>query len=206
VRGPIWAGGFNRRVLSWKIDVYTVRICGACLIGIVLIAILAGDLLGGTAPSAARSSGSAEGAVVLTEYELLSRAYTIEPRPYWIGPRPGIDRFELEQDSDGNVYVRYLTGGDTAGNRRSDSLTVAGYPLAEAQQSLERAARAAVGGEKLLRHDGFAVLGSGDSQSAYVVFDDQPELQIEIYSPRPGEAAELAVSGALTPVYWTPLG
>jgi hypothetical protein len=183
-----------------------VRICAAGVIGIVSIAILIADVAGGSGPAAPRTSGPAAGAVVLTEYELLSRGYTIEPTAYWIGPLPGVDRFELEGDSGGNVYVRYLTRGAGAGEGRADSLTVAGYPVAEALQSLERAARAADGGEELSSHDGFSVLGSGDSDSAYVVFDDQPELQVEIYSPRPGEALELAGSGALTPVHWTPLG
>ncbi|HET6998346.1 MAG TPA: hypothetical protein VFI03_07120 [Solirubrobacterales bacterium] len=179
------------------------RIYVAGLIGIILIVILALDSLGDSDHSAARAPGVTGDAVSLTEYDLLSRAGTIEPSAYWIGRRPGTDHFELEIDPDGNVYVRYLAGQAAAGGSPSDSLTVATYPLAEARQRLEGAAQA--DGEKLLRRDGFVVLGSNDSNSAFVVFEDRPELQIEIYSPRQGEAWRLAGSGALTPLHWTPL-
>jgi hypothetical protein len=173
-------------------------------IGILLVAILVFDVLGDANPSAPRSAKLSREVMTLTEYELLSRAGTIEPPAYWIGRQPGIDHFKLEKEADGNLYVRYLTGNTPAGSRRSNSLTVASYPVAEARQRLEHAARAKR--EALLRHDGFVMLGSNGSYGAYVVFDDLPELQIEIYSPRRGEAAKLAASGALTPLHWTPLG
>jgi hypothetical protein len=181
-----------------------VRIYIAGLIGILVVAILALDVFGDADRSGPRSAESSGEVVTLTEYELLSRAGTIEPPAYWIGRRSGIDHFELEKEADGSLYVRYLTGKASASNSRSDSLTVASYPLAEARQRLERVAQTE--GEALSRRDGFVMLGSDDSYSAYVVADDLPELQIEIYSPRQGEAAKLAASGALTPLYWTPLG
>jgi hypothetical protein len=181
-------------------DLDSVRIYVAGLIGVLLIVILALDLLGGEEESVARPSDGES--VVLTEYDLLSRAGTVQPTPYWVGPRAGTDEFELERDSSGNVYVRYSAEGAGGGERRSESLTVATYPVAEAGQSLEKAARAE--GREVTRGDGFALLASADSNSAYVVFDDQPELQVEIYSPLRGEAAALA--RALTPVHWTPLG
>jgi hypothetical protein len=182
------------------------RVCAAGLIGVVLVVVGAADALGGSDDSPARPAGSAGEAVTLTEYDLLSRAGRLEPAPYWVGRRSGVDDFELERDEDGNLYVRYLAGDDagTAEGGGADSLTVASYPVGEAEARLETAARA--NGEELSRRDGFVMLAAAGSNSAYVVFDEQPELQIEIYSPRPGEAARLAGSGALTPLHWTPLG
>jgi hypothetical protein len=200
MRKPGRYGGATARAGGF--DVARITIAG--LIGILLVVILALDVFGDADHSAPRSAESSGEVTTLTEYELLSRAGTIEPPAYWIGRRPGVDHFELEKEADGNLYVRYLTGNAPAGSRRSDSLTVASYPLAEARQSLERAAQAER--EAFSHHDGFVMLGSNDSYGAYVVFDDLPELQIEIYSPRRGEAAKLAVSGALTPLHWTPLG
>lgn len=181
------------------------RISIACVIGILLVAILVGDVVGDADHSTARSAESSTEVVTLTEYELLSRAGTIEPSAYWIGRRPGTDHFELEKEADGNLYIRYSTGDDSAGSRRPGSLlTVASYPVADARQRLERAARAE--GVELSRRHGFVMLGSSNSFDAYVVFDEQAELQVEIYAPRRGEAAKLAVSGALTPLRWAPLG
>jgi hypothetical protein len=181
---------------SGRFDIARIYLAG--LIGILLVIILALDAFGGSDHSTAHSAEASGEVMTLTEDELLSRAKTIEPPAYWVGRRPGSDRFELEKKADGNLYIRYLTGDVPAGKRRSDSLTVASYQVAEAKQRLERAARAE--GEELSRHDGFMVLGSPNSYGAYVVFDDLSELQIEIYSPRRGEATRLAVSGALIPL------
>jgi hypothetical protein len=181
---------------SGRLDIARIYLAG--LIGILLVIILALDVLGGSDHSTAHTVEASGEVMTLTEDELLSQAKMIKPPAYWVGRRPGIHRFELEKKAGGNLYIRYLTGDVPAGRRQADSLTVASYPVAEARQRLERAARTE--GEALSRHDGFMVLGSPNSYGAYVVFDDLPELQIEIYSPQRGEATKLAVSGALTPV------
>lgn len=215
--GLVWPSSLTRQGLSGEetgpagIDSPTVgssrfdllRICIAGLISVVLLAILAVDVLGGHDHSAAHPSNSGGEVLALTEYELLSRAGTIEPTAYWVGRRPGADHFELEKDSEGNVYIRYWTGNSSSGGHRADSLTVASYPVGDAQSRLERAAKSE--GREVLRRDGFVALDSDDSRSAYVVFKSQPELQIEIYSPRPGQAARLLTAGAVTPLHWTPL-
>jgi hypothetical protein len=140
--------------------------------------------------------------VTLTEFDLLSRAQTVEPTAYWVGKRAGAGRFLLEKNAAGNLYVRYLT--DSSDIRKVASmLTVATYPVEGGTERLEDAARAE--GEKVVRRDGFVVLASSDSRSAFVAFDERPDIQIEVYSPRPREAARLAISGAVTPVHWTPL-
>lgn len=190
-----------RSARSSKRDINTIRIVCAALIGLMVVAILVVDLADGSNDS----DGSAGELVTLTEFELLSRAATIEPTPYWVGPRPGTDHFELEKDREGNVYVRYSTSAVAARHPHSEFLTVASYPVAEAQQRLEAAAGEAKG-EELSHNAGSMVLGSSNSDSAYVVFEERPELQLEVYSPRPGEAFKLANSGALTPLHWTPIG
>lgn len=185
---------------SGKPDFNTVRIICAGLIGLLVIVILIADLADG---SSARDSSKGE-LVTLTEYELLSRAATIEPTPYWVGPQPDTVRFELEKDPEGNVYVRYATSS-AARDPQAEHLTVASYPVNEAEQRLEAAAQEEKS-EVLSRGADSIVLGSPHSDSAYVVFEERPELQVEVYSPQPGEALKLVKSGALTPLHWTPIG
>jgi hypothetical protein len=177
-----------------------LRIGLAVLLGLICLSLFAFDALDSEGSSAGSGSPASE-SVVLTEYELLARAERIEPQPYWVGRRPDTDEFELERDPNGNLSLRYLPEGLPEND--SETLTIASYPLTEARQSLERAARS--DGESLEQHEGFVALAPDDDFSAYVVFDDQPELQVEVFSPKRGEAAQLVGAGALTPLHWTPL-
>lgn len=183
-----------------------VRMVVAGVLGVVLVVVL---LSGGVAyeDAAGRASGPNGEVVTVTEYDLLSRADTLEPRPYWVGPRDGVDRFELEGDPEGSIYLRYVKDGGRADEPVADYLTVATYPVSEARAALERSARAQKNGvDDLWVGEGFIALTADDADSAYVVFDDQPEIQVEVYSPRPGAAAALVRSGVLTPLHWVPLG
>ncbi len=173
----------------------SIRIALATVIAAVFIAVLATKLVAGGGSSSERPD-DARSAVVLSEAELLERAATLEHSAYWLGARPGIDSYELETTADGSIYIRYLDGESTVGDSPADALTVATYPLADARGALERAARTSTEGQTLSPHRGFLTLSGGGTHNAYVVFDDQPELQIEIYSPRTGEGAKLAASGA----------
>ncbi|HZE07613.1 MAG TPA: hypothetical protein VE110_02550 [Gemmatimonadaceae bacterium] len=179
------------------------RVYVAGLIGVFLLVLLAINLFGDNGRSTTRLGGSRAEVLTLSEYELLSRAERLGGSAYWVGPRSGTDHFELEREANGNLYLRYLTTDSLARERRSGSLTVASYPVAEARQRLERAARSK--GDRPSRHDGFVMLGSDSSFDAFIVFDELPELQVEIFSPQRGEAVKLALSGSLTPLHWTPL-
>lgn len=173
-----------------------MRIAAAGLIALALAVTAVASLGGGPAGTA----GVTVEAVTLSEFGLLSRAQTIEPSPYWVGRRPRTAAFELERDAEGNLYVRYLSA---PGQEKDRALAVATYPVAEARERLEAAATSA--GEALLSRPGLVMLGSGRSYSAYAVFEERPELQVEVYSPRRGEAARLVRAGAVTPLHWTPL-
>ena len=186
-----------------KLDVKTVRLGFAALLVVVAVIVGAVVLLGGDdSDNGSSESSSEEGkeVVALSESELLARASSLGHVVYWIGPRVGTESYELTTSSDGDVYIRYLIGGAEAGDPKSEFLTVGTYPVADATQALQMGADAAEGGPTVSREDGYEVLGSEDETNAYVVFDDQPELQVEIYSPQTGEANDLATSGALKPL------
>jgi hypothetical protein len=188
----------GRATASGRLDPRTVRLWVGGLVAVAAIVIGAIALLGGGS-SDSPSGGSATQAVALSESKLLARASDLGQTAFWVGPRPGTQSYELSTTPEGRVYIRYLTDGAKAGDPRPNFLTVGTYPVAEAQLALRQAAKAAQG-QTLSQHDGFEVLSSKKATNAYVVFDDQPEIQIEVFSPRPGEAADLAASGALKPL------
>lgn len=184
-----------------KLDVKRVRLSMLGLLVVVGVVVGAIALLGGGSDDgSSESSESAKNAVALTESELLARASSLGGPVYWIGPRAGTASYELSTMPDGQVYIRYLTGDAKAGDPRPDFLTIGTYSVPKARQALQSAVKSAEGNQKLSQHEGYVALSSDEATNAYVVFDDQPELQVEIYSPQAGEAAELAASGSLKPL------
>jgi hypothetical protein len=187
--------------IDWKkLDVKRVRLGFAALILVVAIVLGGIALLGGDSGNDSSESGSSEEAVALSESELLARASSLDGPVFWIGPRVGTESYELRSTPSGQVYIRYLTGDAEAGDPRPDFLTIGTYPVTEALQALKAATKTGEGSQKLSQHEGYAVFSSNEATNAYVVFDDQPDLQVEIYSPQVGEAAQLATSGSLKPL------
>lgn len=195
------AGRTKKGAAPRKLDVKRVRIGLAGLLVVAAIVIGAIAIFSGGSGGGS-SSGSAAGtnAVALSLPKLLAEASRLDGPAYWVGPRAGADSYELSSLPDGRIYIRYLTGGAEAGDPRPNFLTVGSYPVPEAKQALEGATRQAEGSQTLTRHEGYEALSSPEATNAYVVFDNQPSVQIEIFSPQAGEAAELATSGALRPV------
>ncbi len=181
-----------------ELDVKTVRIGVAGLVVVVVIVVLAISLLGGS-DSDSSSTQSSETVAALSESQLVARGRNLGHPVYWVGPRPESERYEFTSTADGKVYVRYLTGEAEAGDPRPDFLTVGTYEVPDAKAAL-RKAKAEGANMTLKSYDGYEVLDEASASNAYVVFDEQPELQVEIYSPNPGEAHSLAKSGALEPV------
>jgi hypothetical protein len=180
-----------------KLDAKTVRIGIAGLIALVVVVVVAVNLLGGDDNSS--SSESSTGKVALSESELVARAGSLEHTAYWVGTQSGTESYELTTTTDGRIYIRYLTGGAKAGDPRPNFLTVGTYSVPDAKEALHNA-ETSNAGMTLTAHEGYEVLEGESGTDAYVIFDNQPELQIEIFSPNPGEANELASSGALKPL------
>lgn len=178
-----------------RLDVNTVRLCA-----VVLIAVVVGVILAVNALDDDEAQGDRSQAVVLSEPELLARAGGLSHLAYWVGPQPGAKRYELTSKPGEQIYIRYLPSAAQAEDRRPRFLIVGTYAVPDARRALEDAARGPKGSGKLSRQNGFEMMSAADGQHAYVVFADQPELQIEVFSPRPGEAERLALSGALQPL------
>jgi len=117
---------------------------------------------------------------------------------YWSGEQPGED-IELTTEADGSVYLRYLPEGSAVGDPREEFLTVGTYPVPGAQEALERAA--AESGIELRRlEDGALILANPSSRGSVYLAYPGSDLQIEVYHPEPGRAAQLIRSGAIEPV------
>lgn len=174
-----------------RLDVNTVRLCAAGLIAAAVAAILAIKALD-DATQRDRSE-----ALVLSRSQLLARAGSLGHPVYWVGPRQRTKRYALTSKSAGQVYVRYLPSTAQAASQSPGGLVVGTYTVPDARAALESAAGSPKRAEKLSRRNGFEMMSAPGAKHAYVVFDDQPELQVEIFSPRPGEAEKLATSGSL---------
>jgi hypothetical protein len=134
--------------------------------------------------------------VGLSQSDLISKASSFDHPAYWVGPQPGTSQYELTQTGDGRIYVRYLTQGAPVGEQVPAFLTVGTYPVANAKAALQRS-KSGGGTGALLHLPGRDVLEGGSGKNAYVVFDDQPDLQIEVFDPTPGTALEMVTSGAV---------
>jgi len=185
--------GFFERLAGF--DVKTVRLCvGGLIVAVVAVIVVANALDDGES-HAARSE-----AAVLSRSQLLTRGGSLSHPAYWVGQQPGTKRYELTSNPGEQVYVRYLPPGAKPGDQRSDFLIVATYAVPDARSALEHAASNPKQKKRLSKGNGFEMMSADDSKHAYVVFDNQPELQVEIFSPQPGEAEKLATSGALRPL------
>lgn len=118
---------------------------------------------------------------------------------YWLGER-GDDSYELTDSASGRVYIRYLPEGIDAGDERANFVTVATYPSSNGVAELRKAAREEPGAKLGKTDDGAVLLIDPTSPNNAHLAYRGANLQIEIYSPVPGEALRLAARGAVRPV------
>jgi hypothetical protein len=117
---------------------------------------------------------------------------------YWLGERLG-SRYELTETAKGRIYVRYLRGDAKAGDPHSSFITVATYPSEDGVAKLRQAADAQDGAELGRAGDGAVLLADPSATSAYLAYPGG-DVQVELYSPEPGQARRLAVAGAVREV------
>lgn len=173
-------------------DSRTVRI-GLAALAVAAIAVFAAvKLIGG------EDDSDEGGPVGLSQAELIEEADSFKHVAYWLGPQPEAEQYELVEADDGaSIYIRYLTNGAQPGDPRADFLTVGTYLVPDALAALNRGAEES--GGKVVHENGYSVLEGGVNR-VHVVLDDQPDLQIEIYSPKTLEPLGLLKVGALRPL------
>jgi hypothetical protein len=132
---------------------------------------------------------------VVTASQLSDFAADADGPVYWLGERLG-SKYELTETDSGRIYVRYLRGDAEAGDPRSGFITVATYPSEDGVAKLRRAADAGGGAGLGRAGDGAVLLADPAATSAYLAYPGG-DIQVELYSPEPGQARRLAVAGAV---------
>lgn len=181
------------------VDVKKVRLGVLAALAVAGIVVLAIVLLGGDSGDESTTAAEEESQVAaLSEAELLAEASGLGSPIYWVGPREDTESYELTTSEEGRTYIRYLTGDAEAGDERADFISVGTYPFPDAKAGLQRSAASGEG--RLEQGKGYDLLVPASGDNVYVVFDDQPDLQVEVFSPQPGEAEQLVGDGSLAPV------
>ena len=135
---------------------------------------------------------------IVSADELSSFATDIDRRIYWAGKRPGT-RLELTDEGGGETYVRYLTGGASAGDERAIFTTVATYPRRNAYAAAVAEARQRSAELNRTRSGGLAITYREKPESVYLVYRGLDDL-IEVYDREARKARDLALSGRIRPV------
>jgi len=161
--------------------------------GTVVLAILLAGCGGGSDDGTPAQNGEPQ---VVSPDEIA--AVELSHPIYWVGERDATS-LELTVTDDERSYVRYLDEGVEAGDPAPGYLTVGTYPLENAAAALTSAAKNTE--DTLGRSDDGAVLliSKSNPGSIYVAYPG-PGYEIEVFSPDPVEALELASSGALEPI------
>jgi hypothetical protein len=117
---------------------------------------------------------------------------------YGAGTRPGT-RLELTRGSSGEVWVRYLSGGAAAGDKRPNYLTVGTYRQANALAATQKAAKGKRMKSAPLPRGGLMLYSLDRPTSVYVARPNS-DLLVEVYSPDAAQAQGLARGGAIVPL------
>ncbi len=159
---------------------------------------MAGLLLVGLTACGGDSQKSSGGAEVVTA-DSLRAAVAAQAMPvYWAGERQDTE-LELSHEGGDRTYVRYLTGGADAGDRRPNFLTVGTYAQANPVAALRQQGGKA--GAELSRAPGNATVyfNRAHPGSVYLAYPGIP-VEIEVYDPNFKRALQLVNSGQIVAV------
>jgi len=171
-------------------------------IGIVALALLVGVIAwvassGDDGESSPAPASSGVEAKIVSVEELEEFADDAGHEVYWAGPLPG-KVLEVSETS-GNVQIRYLDEGTSAGEGGKAVLTIGSYPLADPAAALK-----GFGKRKgsLVREspDGREIVTSGEKPTSVYFTGAGDEVQVEVYDPNYKRAMSLALSDQVRPV------
>jgi hypothetical protein len=168
-------------------------------IGAVVGAALALALLAGCGGSDSDSSQPASsGAAEVVSADSLREAASEATPIYWAGEQEGT-KLELSRPDKDRTYVRYLTGGAEAGDKRADFLTIGTYAQPNAVASLRRQGKRS--GGTIARAPGNATVyyDRGNPQSVYLAYPGA-SVEIEVFDPSFKRALQLVNSGQIVAV------
>jgi len=130
------------------------------------------------------------GPVAASAGALTDFAKVLQQPVYWAGPKAGY-RYELTENSKGDVYVRYLPHGVKAGDPSAAFLTIATFPFPDAVAALKAISK---GKGSKLANGAFVLPDRSNPKNVRLAFPGVP-YQIEVYDPSPSTAKAVATSG-----------
>lgn len=150
------------------------------------------------APAAATGASGPAAPAATTPERLRALSRRLDRPVYWAGEQAGA-ALELTETGDGELYVRYLTGGAKPGDERPAFLTVGTYPEKQPFATVEKAAARRGAQTEKLANGGLAVANRARPSSWYLAYPEAGEL-VEVFSPEAGRARELVRGGLVVPV------
>lgn len=117
---------------------------------------------------------------------------------YWVGPMDGTN-VELTKPPEGGVQVRYPDDDLVAGQGSAETLTIASYPMADADAELDDFAAKP---DVVVRRspDGRRVVLSRQRPTSVYFASPDNGVEVEVYDPSPQRALALALSDDLRPM------
>lgn len=173
-----------------------IALIAVCVVAAWLVALRmqAADATDTPVASTPATGITASGPAAVDAAAVIEAAATVGHAVYWAGER-GDEALELTLDASGSVFVRYLPAGVEVG-AEAPYLTVATYPDANAYANLAEAAKQP--GAVSVKYAGGALAVAASKTATNVNFGfEGANIQIEVFSPVPGEAWDLIESGAI---------
>lgn len=142
-------------------------------------------------------ASGAVGPVAASAQRLSSLAASLDHPIYWVGTRKNVT-YELTRTPDGRTYIRYLPKGVPVGTKQA-YLTVGTYPLENAFQVTQRAARSGDTVTINIPGGGIAIYAKQAPTNVHIAFPSVA-AQAEVFDPSRGVPPKLASGGKVIPI------
>lgn len=163
----------------------------------VALALLVG--CGGSGSSSSPTESTSPGAAEIVSPDSLRETASEAATPiYWAGEQDETE-LELSQPEKDRAYVRYLTGGADAGDKRADFLTIGTYAQPNAVASLRRQAKRSGGTIDHAPGSATVYYDRGNPQSVYLAYPGAP-VEVEVFDPSFKRALQMVESGQVVAV------
>lgn len=164
----------------------------------VTVVLLAG--CGGSGGSDSSSSPSTNpGAAEIVSPDSLRETASEAATPiYWAGEQDETE-LELSQPEKDRAYVRYLTGGAEAGDKRANFLTIGTYAQPSAVASLRRQSKRSGGTIAQAPGNATVYYERSSPQSVYLAYPGS-SVEVEVFDPSFKRALRLVESGQIVAV------
>jgi hypothetical protein len=129
----------------------------------------------------------------LSGNRLHAEALTLGQPMYWAGPKRGV-RYEFWRTTNNRIFIRYLPKGVRAGAPGQKYLIIGTYPVSNAYRAVKKL-------DGSVKGPGRSVVWvrPNDPRSVLIAWPGVP-YEVEVYDPRPANAATVAQSGQVSSV------